>query len=116
MFKIRPVCGDDMTYPGTGISGGHHVHGFCLGIENQAARIWTIRRIDLDDLTVHDSAHDLGTRNPAFQKTLQCMLMPMNASQRRGFTQNLNIANFRHRPNSLEFSAAPYAAGNLSVL
>ena len=91
MLKVGSVCCDNMTYPGRGIGGGHHVHGFRSGIENQAARVWTILCIDLDYLTVHDSAHNLGERNPALQKTLQCMLMPMNAPLRRGFTQNFNV-------------------------
>jgi hypothetical protein len=95
VFTVRSVRGHDVTYTGGGIGGGHDVHGIRPSVQDETARIRTIRRVDLDDFTVHDSGHNLGTAHAAFQKSFKRVLVSVNASLRRSATQNFDVA-IRH--------------------
>jgi hypothetical protein len=100
ILLIWPVCGDHMAYASAGIECRHHMQWVITHASDQAAGKWAIHRIDLDNLSRQDSVNHFRTGDAPFQKTLQCVLMPLDtslSSSQTSLVDKLAVSPLLHR-------------------
>ncbi len=110
MLGVRSISRNNVAYFLSGVGCGHHMYRLIPNVQNEVARIWAIRSVDINNLAFYDSAYNLGAGDATLQKTLQRMLVPVYTSLRCGFTQHLTVELFRNRNAPFGISAVQHGS------